>query len=75
MLIKNLELSFDRQENGKMIFKTETGAEITIADHLLDVPEDKSKQVYFCLDQKPLPGSDEDKKQLLNELIDDESNQ
>ena len=36
MLIKNLKLSFDRQSDGQLVFKTESGSEIALSEKLLE---------------------------------------
>ncbi len=70
MLIKNLELSFDRQEGDKVVLKTESGAEVALAEFLLDEYKDKSKKLYLSLDEKIIMSSDGSQKEVLNELLD-----
>ncbi|MBT4850216.1 hypothetical protein HON36_05195 [Candidatus Parcubacteria bacterium] len=70
MLIKNLELSFDRQEGDKVILKTGSGAEVALAEFLLDEYKDKGKKLYLSLDEKIIMSSDSSQKEVLNELLD-----
>ncbi len=70
MLIKNLKLSFSKQEDGKVILCTENGAEVVLADFLLEGLDDKEKGLYLNLDYQPNSSVD-DQKKLLNELLDE----
>lgn len=72
MLIKNLLLIPDRQDQGKIYFKTDNGSEITLPDFLFGEVFDKQQQVYLSVGTSPLVGSTDDKKKLLNELLNDD---
>ncbi len=67
MLVKNLELSFDRQEGDKIVLRTESGAEIIVDDYLLEGLE-KDKKLYLNIDYQALEAN-EDSKQLLNDIL------
>lgn len=69
MLIKSLQLSFDRQEGDKLIFKTDSGAEVAIADYLLEEYREKDKKIYLCAGYKPHSQVDDSHKEVLNELL------
>jgi len=69
MMIKNLQVEFDRQEGDKLIFKSEAGAEVAVTDYLLDGQEYKSKKIYLGVDAEPMVSSTESKKDTLNELL------
>lgn len=71
MIINNLELTFDKQEEGRLVFKTDSGAEISIEEYLLK-DFDKNKKVYIALDEQPLVSSQENKKEILNEVLNEE---
>jgi len=71
MLLNNLELSFDRQEDKKYIFKTAQGAEIAIDIALFGNYEDQGKKVFLAMDNLPLIFAEEDRKNLLNDILSD----
>ncbi|MBT6691765.1 hypothetical protein HOB10_05565 [Candidatus Parcubacteria bacterium] len=70
MLIKSLQLSFDRREGEVLIFKTETGAEVSITDYLLENYKEKDKKIYLCAGYQPHSQVDDSHKTVLNELLD-----
>lgn len=70
MIIKNLQLKFDRQEGDKVILKTEAGAEVWLTDYLLDEWADRQREIFLGVDREPMLGSMENKKDTLNELLD-----
>jgi len=74
MLIKNLALSFLRQEGDKIIFQTEAGLEIAVARELLSDFVATNKPFYLNLDQQPFLASSENQKQILNELLGNKDN-
>lgn len=72
MLVKNLELSFDRQDKGKIILRAESGAEVSLDDYLLNNFVAHDKKVYLSIDHSPLVSSEETQKELLNEILDNQ---
>ncbi|PIR06561.1 MAG: hypothetical protein COV55_03480 [Candidatus Komeilibacteria bacterium CG11_big_fil_rev_8_21_14_0_20_36_20] len=72
MIVRNLELKFDRQEDEKVFLKADAGAEVVITDYLADDFKERDKKVYLSIDYKPLVSSDENQKKILNELLDSE---
>jgi hypothetical protein len=74
MPIKNLSLSFLRQEDDKMIFRTETGLEVAIARELLGDFKAGEQKFYLNLDQQPFLASEANQKQILNELLGNKDN-
>lgn len=69
MLLNNLELSFDREEEDKYIFKTEVGEEIAVDKKLIENFQDQGKKTFLAMDDVPLVFADDDKKSLLNEIL------
>ncbi len=74
MLIKNLVLSFLRQEDNKIIFRTEAGLEIAVARELLGDFKASEQKFYLNLDQQPCLTNSENQKQILNELLGNKDN-
>lgn len=72
MLIKNLKLNFAGKNGNIAVFKTENGAEVTIDDFLLKNFDDNTEPVYLAMDNSPLASSQDNKKDMLNELINPE---
>lgn len=72
MLIKNLELSFDRQTDGQIVFKTESGAEIAMAQALLEQYTDHDKKIWLAIDYQQLKSISDNQKDTLNRLLDQE---
>ncbi|PWB38784.1 MAG: hypothetical protein C3F02_01690 [Parcubacteria group bacterium] len=72
MIIKNLKLNYSGRQDNKAIFKTENGAEVLVDAFLLDNFEDNHQPIYLALDQEPLVSRDEDKKEILNKLLNPE---
>ena len=70
MLVKNLRLNFDRQNDDKLILKTEHGTEVILPDYLLEQYSDHQQPVYLSIDTKPLTANEDNQKEILNELID-----
>ena len=73
MIIKNLALTFDRQDQGRVYFRADNGEDITLPGFLLGEGFDKQKQVYLSVDYSPLLSADDSKKKLLNELLNDDN--
>jgi hypothetical protein len=69
MLIKNLKLSFVRQEGDKIILQADNGAEIFLPDYLLEQFTEHDKPVFLSMDYQPTPSADENKKEVLNDLL------
>lgn len=69
MLIKNLQVIFDRQEGDKLVFKSEAGAEIAVTDYLLEGQDYQGKKIFMSVDTEPLVSSLENKKDTLNEIL------
>lgn len=74
MLIKNLVLSFLRQEDDKIIFCTEAGLEVAVAAELLSDFKASDQKFYLYLDQQPFLASSANQKQILNELLGNKDN-
>ncbi len=76
MVIKNLALNFSKEENGKFIFLTDNGFEVVFPADIFPSDFDRQKTVYLAIDSIPLVSSLENKKELLNELLnsDDKKN-
>lgn len=70
MLLDNLELSFDRQESGKYIFKNKDNLEISIAEDFFKEWQANNKKFFLAMDFAPMFSSDQNKKNLLNEILD-----
>lgn len=71
MFIKNLKISFDRQEGEKIVFKTESGSEISLDNSLLENVDYQNKDLYIDVNDQESSSSDEQKK-LLNELLEED---
>lgn len=69
MIIKNLKLNFSEKNGNAIIFKTENGAEVSIDSFLLKNFEDNAEPVYLAMDSSPLVSGQDNKKDVLNELI------
>lgn len=72
MIIKNLQLQYQGQQDGKAILRSENGAEIWLDDFLLTNLENREQPLYLAMDSEPLVSSAEDKKTILNELLNPE---
>ncbi|PLX24651.1 hypothetical protein C0580_04590 [Candidatus Parcubacteria bacterium] len=72
MFIKNSKISFDRQEGEKIVFRTESGAEISLDNSLLEKIDYQNKDLYISLGDQESSSSDEQKK-LLNELLEEDA--
>ena len=72
MLIKNLKLSFSRQEDDKIILQADNGAEIIVPDYLLEQFTEHNKPVFLSADYQPTPSADDNKKEVLNDLLGNE---
>jgi hypothetical protein len=70
MLIKNLVLSFVRQEEGQIIFQTETRLEVAIAAELLADFQNNNQPFYLNFDSQPYLAMSDNQKQILNEILD-----
>jgi len=73
MIIRNLELNFDREEDGKIFLKTDSGAEVVFTDYLMDAFKKRNQKIYLGMDHQPLISSDENQKRILNELLDSDN--
>lgn len=69
MSLNNLELSFNHQEDTKCIFKDSKGAEVSIDISLLADFEYQQGKVFLAMDKLPLIFSEEDRKGLLNSIL------
>ena len=69
MLIKNLSLTFDHQVDGQIFFKTDNGAVIVLPDFLFEQNFKPEQKIYLSADLAPMVSVEENKKQLLNELL------
>ena len=69
MMIKNLLLKFSKEQNGNFIFATDNGFEIVIPGDIFPSDFDRQKTFYLAMDSAPLLNSLENKKELLNELL------
>ncbi len=72
MLINNLELSFDRQSDDQIVFKTDLGVEIFIPAKLLEKYVDHDKKIYLAADYQFLKSMADNQKDTLNELLNKE---
>ena len=72
MLIKNLKLSFNRQEDEKIILQADNGDEIVLPDYLLEQFSEHDKPVFLNVDYHPVSGTEENKKEILNDLLGNE---
>lgn len=66
MIINNLELSFDRQVDTSLFFKTNLGEEIVIDEKLLANFVDRKQKLFLNLDSKQIFGQSKD---ILNEIL------
>lgn len=73
MIVRNLELDFDREEAGKVFLKTEAGEEVILTNYLMDDFKKRDQKIYISVDYKPLISSDENQKKILNELLDSDN--
>lgn len=71
MFIKNLKISFDRQEGKKIVFKTESRSELFLDNSLLENVDYQNKDLYLDVNDQESSPSDEQKK-LLNELLEED---
>lgn len=69
MLIKNLLLKFDKEQAGKLIFLTDNNISIDFPVDIFPLDFDRQKTIYLSMDLLPLLSSTENKKKLLNELL------
>lgn len=69
MLIKNLLIKFVRRQGEKLVFQTETGAEIILDSILLQDKFEESQSYYLSLDSTVIPITEESQKKVLNDLI------
>ncbi len=69
MLLNNLELSFDRQEDKKYIFKNSKGIEIALDINLFDDFQGQAKDIFLAMDFLPMVFAEEDRKNLLNDIL------
>ncbi len=69
MLLKNLLLKYIGQEGDKLIFQTETGAEVIMASSLLGEKFDQSINYYISLDSSAIKMTAENQRRILNDLI------
>mgnify|MGYP001577749780 CR=1 FL=1 len=69
MIIKSLKLSFAGKSGGASVFKTENGAEVTIDDFLLKNFDGNAEPLYLAMDNFPLVSSQDNQKDILNELM------
>jgi hypothetical protein len=69
MVIKNLLLKFDKEQTGKFIFLTDNNFEVVIPADVFPPDFDRQKSFYLAMDLLPLLSSAENKKILLNELL------
>ena len=72
MLIKNLKLSFDRQSDGQIVFKTESGSEIILPEKLLEQYSEHSREDFLTVDYQELKDTVDNQKETLNRLLDQE---
>lgn len=72
MLIKNLKLTFGRQENNKIILQADNGEEIMLPDYLLEQFTEHTKPVFLSLDYQPTLSVEGNKKEILNDLLGNE---
>ncbi|MFA5127096.1 MAG: hypothetical protein WC465_03825 [Patescibacteria group bacterium] len=69
MLVKNLLLTFDHQADGQIFFRTDNGATISLPDFLFSASLEPEQKIYLSADLIPMVNIEENKKQLLNELL------
>ncbi len=69
MVIKNLLLNFTKEQNDNFVFATDNGFEIMIPADIFPSDFDRQKTFYLAMDSAPLLSSLENKKELLNELL------
>ena len=69
MLVQNLRLSLKEKSEGKVILVSENGMEIILPGLLADEFTEKNKPLYLSLDYQPTPTADDDKKEVLNNLL------
>lgn len=75
MLIKNLLLKFNNEQAGKFIFLTENNLEIALPVDIFPSDFDRHQAIYLSIDLMPLLDLAENKKQLLNELLNPDDKQ
>lgn len=69
MLIKNLLLKFKEEKQGQLIFVTDNGLTLSLPGDIFPADFDRQREFYLAIDEVPLLSSIENKKQLLNELL------
>lgn len=69
MLIKNLLVKFAQRQGEKLLFKTESGAEIVFDGYLLEGKFDEGQNYYLSLDVQAIEAREESQKKILNDLI------
>ncbi len=75
MLIKNLLLKFDKEQGGKLSFLTDNNISLDFPADIFPADFDRQKSIYLSVDFSPLLNSSENKKQLLNELLNPDDKQ
>jgi len=71
MILANLRVTVTSVTDDTVELKTEQGQIITVPRQLLpDVTE--GAELYLAADAKPMKGSDEHAKEILNEILKDE---
>ena len=62
-------LKYIRLEGDKLVFQTETGAEVAISSSLLGQKFDQNIDYYISLDSSAIKMTAENQKRILNDLI------
>ncbi len=75
MLLKNLLLTFDHRADGQIFFRTDNGALVALPDFLFASDFEPEQKIYLSADLVPMVSIEENKKQLLNELLGGDGNE
>lgn len=69
MIIKNLLLKFDQEQDGKLLFLTDNNFSVSLPTDLFPADFNRQGEIYLSVDSSPLLTAIENKKELLNELL------
>lgn len=71
MMVNNLAVSYIKKEDGRAIFRSENGLEIALDESFVPDQTEAGQTFYLALDENPLVSSNENKKDILNKLLND----
>ncbi|KKP91826.1 MAG: hypothetical protein UR94_C0011G0005 [Parcubacteria group bacterium GW2011_GWA2_36_10] len=69
MLVNNLGLAWQKTEADKIFFLDANNQEIVLPKNIFSTEFDQSAKVFLSIDTQTLVASEENKKDVLNELL------